>query len=101
MTHSTVQVQFNSQVTDIPLTERQRLKDDHLSMSLRFFNLPLGITDGQQYTVQNLDQLYALVSSVHKTTRHGMTCTEINEYPEIPDHLKGGLTRGRFYFARK
>ena len=43
ITHSTVQVQFNSQVTDIPLTERQRLKDDHLSTSLRFFNLPLGI----------------------------------------------------------
>ena len=30
------QVQPNSQVTNIPLTERQRLKDDHLSMSLRF-----------------------------------------------------------------
>ena len=30
MTHTTVQVQPNSQVTDIPLTERQRLKDDHL-----------------------------------------------------------------------
>ena len=29
MTHSTVQVQPNSQITDIPLTERQRLKDDH------------------------------------------------------------------------
>ena len=43
MTHPTVQVQPNSQVTDIPLTERQRLKDDHLSTSLRFFNLPLGI----------------------------------------------------------
>ena len=39
----TVQVQSNSQVTDIPLTERQSLKDDHLSTSLRFFNLPLGI----------------------------------------------------------
>ena len=43
LTHPTVQVQPNSQVTDIPLTETQRLKDDHLSMSLRFFNLPLGI----------------------------------------------------------
>ena len=43
MTHSTVQVPPNSQITDIPLTERQRLKDDHLSTSLRFFNLPLGI----------------------------------------------------------
>ena len=32
----------NSQITDIPLTERQRLKDNHLSMSLRFFNLTLG-----------------------------------------------------------
>ena len=31
------------QVTDIPLTERQRLRDDHLSTSFRFFNLPLGI----------------------------------------------------------
>ena len=43
MTHPTVQVQSNSQVTDIPLTGRQRLKDDPLSTSLRFFNLPLGI----------------------------------------------------------
>ena len=43
VTHSTVQVQSNSQITDIPLTERQRLKDDHLLTSLRFFNLPLGI----------------------------------------------------------
>ena len=30
-------------VTDIPLTERQRLKDVLLSTSLRIFNLPLGI----------------------------------------------------------
>ena len=43
MTHPTVQVQINSQETGIPLTERQRLKDDHLSTSLRFFSLPLGI----------------------------------------------------------
>ena len=43
MTHLSVQVQSNSQVTDIPLTETQRLKDDHLSTSLRFFNLSLGI----------------------------------------------------------
>ena len=43
MTHSTVQVQSNSQINDIPLTERQRLKDDHVSTSLRFFSLPLGI----------------------------------------------------------
>ena len=43
MTHPTAQVHRNSQVTDIPLTERHRLKDDHLSTSLRFFNLPLGI----------------------------------------------------------
>ena len=33
----------SSQVTCIPLTERQRLKDDHLSTSFRFFSLPLGI----------------------------------------------------------
>ena len=31
------------QDTDISLTQRQRLKDDHLSMSLRFFGLSLGI----------------------------------------------------------
>ena len=43
MTHPTVRVQSNSQITDIPLNERQRVKDDHLSMSLRFFSLPLGI----------------------------------------------------------
>ena len=43
MAHPTVQVQSNSQITGIPQTKRQRLKDDHLSMSLRFFNLPLGI----------------------------------------------------------
>ena len=43
MIHPTVQVQSSSQITDIPLTKRQRLKDDHLSMSLRFFNLTLGI----------------------------------------------------------
>ena len=43
VTHSTVQVQLNSQITDIPLPERQRVKDDCLLMSLRFFNLPLGI----------------------------------------------------------
>ena len=42
MTHRTVQVQSNSQITDIPETERQRLKDDHVSTSLRFLNLPLG-----------------------------------------------------------
>ena len=33
MTHPTVQVQSKSQITDIPQTERQRLKDDHLSTS--------------------------------------------------------------------
>ena len=43
MTYLTAQVQHNSQVTDIPLTERQRLKDEHLSMSLGFVSLPLGI----------------------------------------------------------
>ena len=41
LTRPTVQVQPNSQVTDIPLTEQQRLKGDHLSMSLRFLNLSL------------------------------------------------------------
>ena len=34
---------YNSQVTDIPLNERQRLRDDYLSTSLRFFSLTLGI----------------------------------------------------------
>ena len=31
------------QVIDIPLTEKNRVKDDHLSTCLRFFSLPLGI----------------------------------------------------------
>ena len=35
----------NSQVTDINLTGRQRLKDDHLSLSLRFFSLGMGRND--------------------------------------------------------
>ena len=35
------------------------------------------LTDGQQVTVQNLDQLYVLVSSAHKTNRHDMTCTAL------------------------
>ena len=43
VTNSTVQVQCNSQITDIPLTERHRLNDDYLSTSLTFCNLPLGI----------------------------------------------------------
>ena len=30
---------------------------------------------GRQFTVQNFDQLYVPVSSAHKTTRRGMTCT--------------------------
>ena len=33
----------SSQVTDIPKTERQRLKDDNSSTSLMFFRLPLDI----------------------------------------------------------
>ena len=30
---------------------------------------------GRQFTVQNHDQLYVLVSSAHKTTHRDMTCT--------------------------
>ena len=37
------------------------------------------LADGQQFTVQNLDQLYVLVSSAHKTTHHDMTCTVMVE----------------------
>ena len=32
------------------------------------------LTDDWQFTVQNLDQLYVLVSSAHKTTHHDMSC---------------------------
>ena len=48
LTHSTVHVQPNCTVTDIPLPERERLKDDHLSMSLTFFNLPSGIRPNEK-----------------------------------------------------
>ena len=43
MTHPTLQVQSNSQITDIPLTETQRLRLKDDLTSLRFFKLPLGI----------------------------------------------------------
>ena len=33
------------------------------------------LTDGRQFTVQNLYQLYVLVSSAHKTTHQDMTGT--------------------------
>ena len=35
----------------------------------------LFLTDSLQFTVQNLDQLFVLVSSAHKTTCHDMTYT--------------------------
>ena len=38
ITHLTVEVHY-WQITDILLTEGQRLKDDHLSTSLRFFKV--------------------------------------------------------------
>ena len=33
------------------------------------------LTDGRQFTVQSLDQLYVLISSAHYTTCRDMTCT--------------------------
>ena len=33
------------------------------------------LTDGREFTVQNLGQLYILVSSAHKTTHRDMTYT--------------------------
>ena len=44
------------------------------------------LTDGWQFTVQNLDQLYVLVSSAHKTTQHDLThmySVASNVKPEI------------------
>ena len=38
-----------SLVTDIPLTERQSLRDDHKSTFLRFFNLPLWIGSNDRW----------------------------------------------------
>ena len=43
VTYLTLQGQYNSQITDIPLSERQRLKDHHISTSFGFFNLPQDI----------------------------------------------------------
>ena len=48
LTPGLVQVQSNSQITEIPLTEAQRRKHDHLSKSLR---LPLGIGRNDRATV--------------------------------------------------
>ena len=35
-------------------------------------------TNGWQFTVQKLEQLYVLVSSAHKTARRDMACTVLN-----------------------
>ena len=45
----------------------------------------VSLTNGRQFTVQNLDQLYVLVSSAHKTARRDMTCTvfEVDVKPQI------------------
>ena len=40
------------------------------------------LTDGREFTVQNLDQLYVLVSSTHKKNRCDMT------YPALKAMLK-------------
>ena len=37
--------------------------------------LVVSYTDGQQFTVQKLDQVYVLVSSSYKTIHHDMTYT--------------------------
>ena len=71
MTHPTVKLQSNSQITDISLTERQRLKDDHLSMSLRFFNLPLGIPPndrGPPFEVVIQTTMYLPVPGIEPTS---------------------------------
>ena len=67
MTHLTVQVQSICQVTGTPLTERQMLKDDHSSTSLRFFKLPLGIRPnhrGTPFKVAIRATMYLPMSSV-------------------------------------
>ena len=43
--------------------------------------------DGLQFTVQNLDQLYVLVSSAHKTTQSEMTCTLLKPREINPKQL--------------
>ena len=43
------------------------------------------LTDGQQFTVRNLDQAYLLVSSAHKTTRRDMTCTVLKKRRKTPN----------------
>ena len=70
-THPTVQVQSNSQITDFSLTERQRLKDDHLSTSSRFFNLTLGIGPndrGQSFKVAIRATMYLPVPGIEPTS---------------------------------
>ena len=51
-----------SSVIDIPQTERQSLRDDHLSISLVFFNLPLGIgfNDGRRTNLCSHPNHYVL-----------------------------------------
>ena len=71
MTHPTVYVQSKSQIADIPLTESERLRDDHLSTSLGFFNLPLGIGPndrGPPFEVIIQDIMYVPVAGIEPTS---------------------------------
>ena len=64
-------------------------------------------TDGQKFTVENLDQLHVLVSSAHKTTRCDMTYTvlkvklktQINK--QITLNVKGVLKSKKILCLRK
>ena len=61
----------SSQVTDIHLTERESLMDDHLSMSLRFFILPhwIGPNDrGPPFDVTIQATMYLCVPGFEPTT---------------------------------
>ena len=53
-----------------------------IDRALTYFNKKIGLispaivdTDDQQFTVENVDQLYVLVSFARKTTHCDMTCT--------------------------
>ena len=74
LTHPTAQVQPSTQVPDITLTERQRLKDDNLSMTLRFCSLSLrtGPNDIGLAFLSGHPVAVTVALKVHVSNRHSI-----------------------------
>ena len=45
------------------------------------------VTNGRQFKVQNLDQVYVMASSTHKTTRRDLYSVESDVKPQINRYI--------------